>query len=455
MSFWRVPFGTGRLAGTQIIRILKIIILRISAKICVLNLIMIYKIKGLKLLLFFSLNILFLNPTYSHDLELPQYSDNKKVPVRSTVINHFKERGEYRITLSYYPVGYTGIFDFSVRAERIDSGFYYNKGLEFKIIDPQGIERVSYIPFLDNEYNYKMRQVLKDKGQYLFIIQFDQEEGRQEITLPFEIKEQRIEDICSWCSMLITNTKTVHFLILDDGVKKACCIHCAIDFRKKFDDKFTSMESVDYYSDEKIDSQKAWFLNDSNIILKDSMPPYVVAFRSLESAKDFQKTYDGEIIDYNRLEHEILGKKDSEFSSEEDEELFLLEELILRIKENYYKDIDVKELVKLSVNGIITALDQYSSLKKIKPSSLDFIRGFDRDETISDIRIINDNIGYIKIKHFGRRTKEGFKKAMMDFRKIDPRGLIIDIRDNPGELRRGHTDNGILYSRRASFGNCQ
>ena len=124
--------------------------------------------------------------------------------------------------------------------------------------------------------------------------------------------------------------------------------------------------------------------------------------------------------------------KDPDFSSDEDEEMFLLEELILRIKQNYYKDVDVKELVKLSIKAITTSLDQYSSLKKIKPSTLDFIRGFDRDETISDTKIINDNIGYIKINHFGRRAKEGFGNAMMDIKGVDLRGLIIDLRDNPG-----------------------
>ncbi len=112
--------------------------------------------------------------------------------------------------------------------------------------------------------------------------------------------------------------------------------------------------------------------------------------------------------------------------------MLLLEELILRIKENYYRDSSVKELIKLSIKGITTSLDQYSSLKEIKPSSLDFIRGFQRDETISDTGIINDNIGYIKIKHFGRRTREGFKKAMTEVKDNGLCGLIIDLRDNPG-----------------------
>ncbi len=129
---------------------------------------------------------------------------------------------------------------------------------------------------------------------------------------------------------------------------------------------------------------------------------------------------------------EIKKEQDLNYSPDETGESPLVEKIIYKIKERYYKDRDVSEMLGLSIEEIMASLDQYSSLKGIKPSSLDFIRGFDRDVTISDTRVINDNIGYIKIKHFGRRAKEGFKKAMMDVKEIDLRGLIIDIRDNPG-----------------------
>jgi hypothetical protein len=129
---------------------------------------------------------------------------------------------------------------------------------------------------------------------------------------------------------------------------------------------------------------------------------------------------------------EIKKEQDINYSPDETRKSSLVDKLIYKIKECYYKDIDVSAMVGLSIEEIMAFLDKYSSLKEIKPSSLDFIRGFERDETISDTRIINDNIGYIKIKHFGRRTKEGFKKAMTEVKDIDLRGLIIDLRDNPG-----------------------
>ena len=129
---------------------------------------------------------------------------------------------------------------------------------------------------------------------------------------------------------------------------------------------------------------------------------------------------------------EIKKEQDLNYSPDETGKSPLVDKLIYKIKESYYKDIDVSAMVGLSIEEIMASLDKYSSLKKIKPSSLDFIRGFERDETISDSRIINGNIECIKIKHFGRRTKEGFKKALADVKDIDIRGLIIDLRDNPG-----------------------
>ena len=191
-------------------------------------------IKKIFLLFLFSyLNIIVLNSAYSHE-------PNGNAPIRPTVINHLKETEEYRATLSYYPVGDTGIFDFTVRVENINSGSYYNQELEFKIVDPQGIERISYIPFLDNESNYRMRQVLKDKGQYVFILQINREGRDHKITFPFKIEEYNIENMCPWCRMLVTNIKTAYFLTLNDGARKACCIHCALNYRNKFNDKFIS-----------------------------------------------------------------------------------------------------------------------------------------------------------------------------------------------------------------------
>lgn len=49
-------------------------------------------------------------------------------------------------------------------------------------------------------------------------------------------------------------------------------------------------------------------------------------------------------------------------------------------------------------------------------------------------KILEGNIGYIKISSFEEATAKDFKKALADLEVKMPRGLIIDIRDNGGGL---------------------
>ncbi|RKD25291.1 C-terminal processing peptidase-3. Serine peptidase. MEROPS family S41A [Caminicella sporogenes DSM 14501] len=47
-------------------------------------------------------------------------------------------------------------------------------------------------------------------------------------------------------------------------------------------------------------------------------------------------------------------------------------------------------------------------------------------------RIIDNNIGYIKITMFDEKTSEDFKKHLRNLEKKNIKGLIIDLRNNPG-----------------------
>lgn len=133
----------------------------------------------------------------------------------------------------------------------------------------------------------------------------------------FEIKEKAAGKPCAWCGMSITNSKTLYYLTLDTGeIKNTCCAHCAIYAKMKFNDRLILMESLDYYNGTRLNSQKAWFVKDPDIQLVDSMPPYILAFDSLQSAQGFQREHQGEIIDYERLEEEIEKNHDPNFSSQ-------------------------------------------------------------------------------------------------------------------------------------------
>ena len=60
-----------------------------------------------------------------------------------------------------------------------------------------------------------------------------------------------------------------------------------------------------------------------------------------------------------------------------------------------------------------------------------------RDKIVSktvDEKVLEDNIGYIKITSFTEHTNKEFDKALKTLKQSDIKGLIIDLRDNPGGL---------------------
>lgn len=64
---------------------------------------------------------------------------------------------------------------------------------------------------------------------------------------------------------------------------------------------------------------------------------------------------------------------------------------------------------------------------------LDIVREIIRVETI-DSKIIDDDIGYIKITSFDELTYKDFKRELDKLGEKDIKGLIIDLRNNPGGL---------------------
>jgi carboxyl-terminal processing protease len=49
-----------------------------------------------------------------------------------------------------------------------------------------------------------------------------------------------------------------------------------------------------------------------------------------------------------------------------------------------------------------------------------------------DSKMLENNIGYVKIRNFGDQTDEELTKALKDLLKQKPAGLILDLRNNPG-----------------------
>ena len=383
----------------------------------------------LKNVLFLAIVYLTLLPIVSAHVE---NKANRNITVKK--INKVVEQGKYKVEFSFYTIGNRGIVDFSFKIKNLDTGIYYNDSMTLQIINPKETMLPAYTPFMDNDSNFNMRSFLSEEGEYKIVVTINTETNRDQFTFPFSMILNDPDNICSWCGMLITNDKTVHSIFLKNGNQKnTCCAHCALDTMNKCRDNLERMETIDFRSNEKIRSKDAMYVMDSTITLEDSMPPYILAFSTRESAKDFQKEYSGTLVNFKNMEEEVNKEHDDSLAEEEINQLLFFEDFLHEIRKNYYIDVDIKKLIDASIKGVMTFLDKDSSLKKKSTApSLDFIRGFERDETIEDQKIINENIGYVKIKYFGRRTKEDFKKTIDGFKEKGVKGLIIDLQDNPG-----------------------
>ncbi|VUZ84287.1 peptidase S41 [Candidatus Methylomirabilis lanthanidiphila] len=110
----------------------------------------------------------------------------------------------------------------------------------------------------------------------------------------------------------------------------------------------------------------------------------------------------------------------------------LRQALILAIQSHYVEEVDMSALQSLSVQEIVARLDRDSSLRKVKPSSLEFIRGLEQERSVSGLTMRSKAIGYLRIGFFGRRTVQDLVRTLEALPSYRCSGLILDLRDNPG-----------------------
>ena len=73
-------------------------------------------------------------------------------------------------------------------------------------------------------------------------------------------------------------------------------------------------------------------------------------------------------------------------------------------------------------------------LRDDKEKEFSLIRGDVKGSTVESKTLSEENIGYVKIRSFGEDTYSLFESAISSFEKAEVKGLIIDLRDNPGGL---------------------
>lgn len=102
----------------------------------------------------------------------------------------------------------------------------------------------------------------------------------------------------------------------------------------------------------------------------------------------------------------------------------------------------------------ISLLDAVSKLRGPKGTSVTitiFRKGLDKPKDITIVRdiiklksvksrMIDDEIGYVKLTQFQQKTARDLKKALKELSKKDIKALILDVRNNPGGLLKGAVD---------------
>ena len=106
-------------------------------------------------------------------------------------------------------------------------------------------------------------------------------------------------------------------------------------------------------------------------------------------------------------------------------------ELLRQIREAYLFNMDMSGLELLSVPEIVARLDPDTHLVEMRRMSLDFMRGFEPEDSVVDVRALGSGRGALRLHFFGRRTRADVEKALNSF--VPPLcALAIDLRDNAG-----------------------
>jgi Peptidase family S41 len=106
-------------------------------------------------------------------------------------------------------------------------------------------------------------------------------------------------------------------------------------------------------------------------------------------------------------------------------------ELLRQIREAYLFDVDVSGLDVLSVPEIVARLDPDTRLVEMRRMSQNFIRGFEPEDSVVDVRALGNGRGSLRLRFFGRRTRADLEKVLNDF-SPPLCSLTIDLRNNAG-----------------------
>ncbi|MBI3015216.1 MAG: S41 family peptidase [Candidatus Tectomicrobia bacterium] len=107
---------------------------------------------------------------------------------------------------------------------------------------------------------------------------------------------------------------------------------------------------------------------------------------------------------------------------------------IIRIDGESTKDMNLQEAVK-RMRGPKGSTVTLTIVREGLPAPKDFTMTRDviRIQSVRS-RVIDGNIGYIRLRTFNRNSGEEMEKILTEIKKVKPKGIILDLRNNPGGL---------------------
>lgn len=110
-------------------------------------------------------------------------------------------------------------------------------------------------------------------------------------------------------------------------------------------------------------------------------------------------------------------------------------DIIVKINNDITRDITITDAVK-KLRGKPGEAVNITVLRESEKKLIDFkiVRDIIKIKDIKETRILEDNIGYIRLVEFRENTTGDFKSALSNLKKNGMNALILDLRNNPGGL---------------------
>ncbi|MDP8258645.1 MAG: S41 family peptidase [Candidatus Aadella gelida] len=110
-------------------------------------------------------------------------------------------------------------------------------------------------------------------------------------------------------------------------------------------------------------------------------------------------------------------------------------DLIVKIEDEITRDITIDGAIKKLRGEPGTKITITVFRKKTsKMIEITITRDIIKLKSLKEVKVIEDNIGYIRLIEFQERTSKDMGRAIKDLKKEGAENLIVDIRNNPGGL---------------------